>query len=339
MGVGRLRLHALRQGEGRDVRPPGVAVGRRPLRNPADVRRGRARARPDQYARRRSRTRGTGRGGQTRRAGGRREMPGHRRRRAARAELPHDPRRGPGERPGAPTDRHAVGIGAAPEGHDRGQGRLLRFRRPRSEAGVRHGPDEEGHGRRRRGAGARADDHGRRAQGSSARHDPGGREQRLGRQLPPRRRADEPQGPDRGDRQHGRRGAPHPGGRPGRSRSRETRAVVRFRDLDRCRPHRSRARSRRVVHARRRAGRGSRPLRRVGFRPGVAHASLAALRVHDPRAGRRYQQCRRGPDGGVDHRGAVSGPLRRAGGRLGALRHLWLEPPLPPRASDRYPAA
>ena len=159
--------------------------GADPLRNPADVRRGRARARPDQHARRRSRTRGTGRGGQARRAGGRREMPGHRRRRAARAELPHDSRRGPGERPGAPTDRHAVGIGETPEGHDRGQGRLLRFRRPRSEAGVRHGLDEEGHGRRCRGAGARADDHGRRAQGSSARHDPGGREQRLGRQLPP----------------------------------------------------------------------------------------------------------------------------------------------------------
>ena len=92
------------------------------------------------------------------------------------------------------------------------QGHLLRHRRPRHQAGERHADHEEGHGRRRRGPGARPHDHGGQARRAPAHADPGCREQHRRQRLPPRRRAEEPRRQDRGDRQH-RRGGPPGAGR------------------------------------------------------------------------------------------------------------------------------
>ena len=75
------------------------------------------------------------------------------------------------------------------EGDAGRQGRLLRHRRPRHQAVVRHAADEEGHGRRGQCAGPGLDDHGRRAEGAAARADPGGRELDRRQRLPAGRRA------------------------------------------------------------------------------------------------------------------------------------------------------
>ena len=61
-------------------------------------------------------------------------------------QLPHDPRRGAGERPAAAAHRSPLGFGARAQGHHHRQGHLLRYRRPRHQARQRHGADEEGHG-------------------------------------------------------------------------------------------------------------------------------------------------------------------------------------------------
>ena len=60
------------------------------------------------------------------------------------------------------------------------QGRVLRFRRSRHQAGPGHASHEEGHGRRRPCAGARPDDHVGEARRQAARADTGGREQHIG---------------------------------------------------------------------------------------------------------------------------------------------------------------
>ena len=123
------------------------------------------------------------------------------------------------------SDRSALGIGARAEGHDRRQGHLLRYRRPRHQAGERHGADEEGHGRRRRGARLRASGHAREAAGAAARADPRGREQHRRQRLPAGRRAAEPQRHDGRDRQYRRRGAPGAGRRHHASPTRRRRTI------------------------------------------------------------------------------------------------------------------
>ena len=70
----------------------------------------------------------------------------------------------------------------------------------------------------------RRDDHGRRAAGPAARPDPGGRERDLRLRLPARRRARQPQGPDRRDRQHRRGGPPDPRRRAGAGRRGDARS-------------------------------------------------------------------------------------------------------------------
>ena len=70
---------------------------------------------------------------------------------------------------------------------DRRQGRLLRQRRSRHQAGQRHAADEEGHGRRGARAGACRPDHRRAAAGPAAPADSGGRKCRL-RRAPSARR-------------------------------------------------------------------------------------------------------------------------------------------------------
>ena len=61
----------------------------------------------------------------------------------------------------AAPDRLHLGRSGAPEGHAGRQGRLLRHRRARHQAGQRDADHEEGHGRRRLRARAGAHDHGR----------------------------------------------------------------------------------------------------------------------------------------------------------------------------------
>ena len=73
-------------------------------------------------------------------------------RRSAQAEFPDDPRRRPCIDRRAASDRHDMGAEGRAEGDAGRQGRLLRHRRPRHQAVVRHAVDEEGHGRRRQRA-------------------------------------------------------------------------------------------------------------------------------------------------------------------------------------------
>ena len=86
-------------------------------------------------------------GARVRRVGGRR---------AARAELPGDPRRGPRRRARAAPARAQLGQPEAPAPRHRRQGRVLRHRRPRHQGRRGHAPHEEGHGRRRARHRARA---------------------------------------------------------------------------------------------------------------------------------------------------------------------------------------
>ena len=108
----------------------------------------------------------------------RREHQGHRGLGPAVRQFPHDPRRGPRQRSAPAADRSPLGLRARAQGDDRRQGHLLRHRRPRHQAGERHGADEEGHGRRRLGARLRASRHARQAAGAAPRADPCRRELR-----------------------------------------------------------------------------------------------------------------------------------------------------------------
>ena len=91
-------------------------------------------------------------------------------------EFSDDPCRRPRERPAAAPDRPALGRRARAEGYHHRQGHLLRHRRPRHQAVERHGPDEEGHGRGRNGARARASRDAGEAARAPARADPGRRQ-------------------------------------------------------------------------------------------------------------------------------------------------------------------
>ena len=120
-----------------------------------------------------------------------------------------DDRRGRPRRrqaPRAAADRARMGQSQASARRGDRQGRVLRFGRARHQAGERHAADEEGYGRRGARAGAGEPDHGRAAAGAAAPADPRGRECDLGRRLPPRRRAQDAQGPDGREHQHRRRG-------------------------------------------------------------------------------------------------------------------------------------
>ena len=106
----------------------------------------------------------------------------------------------------AAADRAPLGQPQASADRDRRQGRLLRQRRARPQAGQRHAADEEGHGRRGPCPCAGQAGHRRAAAGSAAFADPGGRELRF------RPHAFRPgdvltvaQGPDGRDRQYRRR--------------------------------------------------------------------------------------------------------------------------------------
>ena len=70
----------------------------------------------------------------------------------------------------------------------RGQGRVLRQRRPGHQGRRRHAADEEGHGRRRQRAGPGADGDGAGAAGAAAAADPGGGERHRRQRLPAGRR-------------------------------------------------------------------------------------------------------------------------------------------------------
>ncbi len=198
--------------------------------------------RPGEHPGRRSRPGRAGNGG----AGARRRERGEGQchpRRGADRRLSDDRRGGPRRRarPRAPADRAGTWR-PAPSAHRHcRQGRLLRQRRARHQALVRHAPDEEGHGRRRACARPRAADHQEPAAGPSPPPDPGGRECRVRRRLPPGRHTEEPQ------RAHGR-GRQYRCGRPADPRRRvdprargEARADRRLRDPDRRRASRPRA--------------------------------------------------------------------------------------------------
>ncbi len=75
--------------------------------------------------------------------------------------LPDDPRGRQGEPAGPASHRFHLGAGARAQGDAGRQGRVLRYRRPRHQARLRHGSDEEGHGRRGHGPRPGPDDHGR----------------------------------------------------------------------------------------------------------------------------------------------------------------------------------
>ena len=99
-----------------------------------------------------------------------------------------------------------------PSAHrDRRQGRLLRQRRSRSQAGVGHADDEEGHGRCSPRACPCPIDHREPPSGSPSSAHPSRRECRLRRRLSSGRHRQVTKGPVRRDRQHRRRRAADPG--------------------------------------------------------------------------------------------------------------------------------
>ena len=173
----------------------------------------------------------------------RRRVPGHRRRRAARGQLPGRPRRRPRQRPRAAPDRPALGRSGGAQGDAGRQGRVLRHGRARHQAVEQHAADEEGHGRRRADAGAGPLRHGAGPAGAAAPPDPGGREQHRRRRVPAGRRAHHAQRHHGRDHQHRRRGPADPGRRAGRRRRRGAGAAARRRHAHRRRPGRGRARS------------------------------------------------------------------------------------------------
>ena len=136
--------------------------------------------------------------------------------------------------------------------------------------------------------------------------------------LPPRRRAPEPEGPDRRDRQHGRGGTPHPGRRPGARGRREPRVVVDFATL---------------TGAARVALGPDLPaffteddelaaaIERCGF---AVNDPVWRLPLWPPYAGLLDQDRRREPyrrsHGGLDHGGAFPPPVRHAGRFARAFR-------------------
>ena len=152
----------------------------------------------------------------------------------------------------AAPDRDQLGKHEAPEGDARGQGRVLRHRRPRHQDRRGHAAHEEGHGRRRVMLGSRGAHGGKHA-------DPPARARSRGREFDRRQRLSSARHhphaprPDGRDRQHRRRGPPHPLRRARRGRQREAGAAHRLRDADRCSTHRARPRGPGAVLRRRRA--------------------------------------------------------------------------------------
>ena len=99
----------------------------------------------------------------------RRALPRHRRRRAAGRELSDDPRRRPRQHARAAAGRSRLGRRARAQADAGRQGRVLRQRRARPQAGGGHAADEEGHGRRRDADRPGARGHGAEAAGAAAR--------------------------------------------------------------------------------------------------------------------------------------------------------------------------
>ena len=168
----------------------------------AHRRRCRARARSDQHAGERSWARRVGAGRARPRVAAWREHSGDRRRGIAQAQLSADPCGRPRCRARSAPDRSHLGRSGCAEGHAGRQGRVLRYRRARHQAGLRDADHEEGHGRRGLRARRRAHDHGRKAEAAAARADPGGRECDRGRCLPPARHLQVAQGDHGRDRQY-----------------------------------------------------------------------------------------------------------------------------------------
>ena len=191
--------------------------GHRCRRSGAHRRRGGAWPRPRQHPRQRPRPRrDRGRRPGARRAPWRGDQ--CRAGRRARQQFPPDPRRRGRFAAGAAADRSDLGPGGRPARDPGRQGRGLRHGRPRHQAVLRDAADEEGYGRRRRGARGGRHGHGRRSQAAPARAHPGGGERGLGQCLPPRRRVAEPRRTQRRDRQHRRGGPADPRRRPGAGR-------------------------------------------------------------------------------------------------------------------------
>ena len=135
----------------------------------------------------------------------RRQGRGHARRRPHRAQPAADSRRRPRRRTGAAPRRFRLGPRRRGQSDARRQGRDLRHRRPRHQAGERDGDHEEGHGRRGGRAQPCAHDHGGGARRAPAHADADRREFDFRQRFPAGRRPQKPQGPDRRDRQYRRR--------------------------------------------------------------------------------------------------------------------------------------
>jgi hypothetical protein len=90
--------------------------------------------------------------------------------------LSPDSRRRTRRRSRAASHRFYLGRRRRSQGHAGREGRLLRYRRTRSQTLQRHGADEKGHGRCGNRAGSRRHDHGRSIAGAPAGFDSGSRE-------------------------------------------------------------------------------------------------------------------------------------------------------------------
>ena len=126
-----------------------------------------------------------------------------------RPRLSDDSRGRPGKRQRAAADRSPLGSDRRAQGDLDRQGRLLRFRRPRHQAGPGHASHEEGHGRGGACPGARSDDHGHGNRRQVARSDSRGREQHFGRCVATARRHQDAERDYRRGRQYRRRRAAH----------------------------------------------------------------------------------------------------------------------------------
>ena len=121
----------------------------------------------------------------------------------------------------AAADRARMGQARRPARRHRRQGRMLRQRRARPQAGGADADDEEGHGRGGPCAGTGAAGHRREAAGPASPAHPCGRECRVGQRLPARRHRQVAQRRFRRNRQHrcGRTADPCRRARQGRART------------------------------------------------------------------------------------------------------------------------
>ena len=129
-----LSLQPLQIGERREAEASRAARRRRPSTRPGACRGALFRPRSHQHAGQRSRA-GRARDRRARaRLRARRHRQGDGRLEPALRQFPHDPCRGPGQRPRAAADRSPLGLRARAEGDHRRQGHLLRHRRSRHQA-------------------------------------------------------------------------------------------------------------------------------------------------------------------------------------------------------------